>query len=322
MYKEDLEGFERTEKAPRTYVSTSAQTDVESLLRENERLKKNLEKEKFFNKLLDNELKDLKAEITTRLPAEYIPAHQGVSRGAFYTVLFFALALAGVLLYTLYTNQSNAYVQTPAEIVQENNTNTSDESNVNTSAIIPSDINAGREKDSVSIIAGNTNAVPSESSKVENKNSSAPHQSVQASNNKTEEYNEAAVEAFIRETPPKKQTNNTSSTAATPPSKPVLPAPVVPEKSSLTTQTAVKEKENTPPPISRPVVGKYKVTSKANFYNNADENTLRSAFISGGSNKTVEALEDKNGFIFVEYKNDNGLLSRGWLSKTDLTKID
>ncbi len=43
----------------------------------------------------------------------------------------------------------------------------------------------------------------------------------------------------------------------------------------------------------RPVIGKYKVTSKANFYNSPDENTLRSTFISQGDNKIVEAREEK-----------------------------
>jgi hypothetical protein len=49
---------------------------------------------------------------------------------------------------------------------------------------------------------------------------------------------------------------------------------------------------------------------------------LRSAFISAGPNKVVDALDDKNGFIYVEYVNDHGMLSKGWLSKTDLTKSE
>ena len=71
---------------------------------------------------------------------------------------------------------------------------------------------------------------------------------------------------------------------------------------------------------SRPVIGRYRITSKANFYNSPDENTMRSTFISESANKTVGALDDKNGFIFVVYTNDLGFTSKGWLSKKDLTK--
>ena len=61
---------------------------------------------------------------------------------------------------------------------------------------------------------------------------------------------------------------------------------------------------------NRPVIAKYKVTSKANFYNSPDENSMRGTFISGDANKTVGALEEKNGFIFVVYTNDLGFTSK------------
>jgi hypothetical protein len=73
---------------------------------------------------------------------------------------------------------------------------------------------------------------------------------------------------------------------------------------------------------NRPVIGSYRVTSKANFYNQPDENTLRSTFISPSYDKVVDAYEDKNGFIFVVYTNDLGYTSRGWLSKQDLTIVE
>ena len=86
---------------------------------------------------------------------------------------------------------------------------------------------------------------------------------------------------------------------------------------STTTGTPVQQVTDT-----RPVIARYKVASKANFYSSPDENTLRSTFISQGDDKFVGALEDKNGFIYVVYTNDLGYVTRGWLSKKDLEKVD
>lgn len=329
MYKEDLEGFERTERTPRAYVSASSPIDAENLLRENERLKKNLEKEKFFNKLLDKELQEVKAEAATRFPAEYAPPSRGISKGAFYTVLILAIALAGLLFFTLYNDKEyNSFEQSVTTSVQENDPAPADNeptTNVNTGDLPSSSAAAaGAVKDSAEIIMKNATAAKSAPPVVppvtqEKKPSPEASKAAAASQKKYEDYSEAEVEALINETPPKKPANTVANTnaankSAASPEKSVTPVAETKPANETATQA--------PAVASRPVIGKYKVTSKANFYNNADENTLRSTFISGNSNKTVEALEDKNGFIYVEYKNDNGLVSRGWLSKTDLSKIE
>ena len=70
------------------------------------------------------------------------------------------------------------------------------------------------------------------------------------------------------------------------------------------------------------MIARYRVTSKANFYNEPNENSLRNTFISQGNDKVVGALEEKNGFIYVVYINDLGYTSRGWLSVKDLSKIE
>ncbi len=326
MYKEDFEDFERTERTPRTYVSTNSSIDAENLLRENERLKKNLEKEKFFNKLLDKELQEVKAEAATRLPVEYTPPSRGVSKGAFYTVLFLAIVLAGLLFYTLYNDKEyNSFEQSATASVQENdlvppgNDNES-AANANTAGQQSSAASGSAVKDSAEIIMKTATAVQSAPPVTQEKKSSPEaSKTAAASQKKYEDYNEAEVEALINETPPKKPANTVANANAA--NKPAASAEK-PTTPAAETKPANETANQTPAVASRPVIGKYKVTSKANFYSSADENTLRSAFISGSSNKTVEALEDKNGFIYVEYTNDNGLVSRGWLSKTDLSKIE
>ncbi len=288
MYTEELEGFDEAEKAPRAYVSNASQPDAEKLARENEKLKKSLEKEKFFNKLLDQELKDTKAEASTRVPADFVPSRRGVSKGAFYTVLIFALAMAGLILYTLYNNsQYNLFDNTSAASSGQPNSEKSTSAEETT---LPQSTTNPAAKDTVPEIIGTASATTQPSEPIKTVVPPAV-------------TNATKKDIVVDENPMKK---------AAP--APIKPAPPVIEAEESTVITA-------PPPEqpSRPVIGTYKVTSKANFYNNADENTLRSSFISAG-NKTVNALEDKNGFIYVEYVNDNGMINRGWLSKKDLTK--
>jgi eukaryotic-like serine/threonine-protein kinase len=275
MYNEDLEGFEEAENTPQAYVTKVSQQDAEKLARENERLKKSLEKEKFFNKLLDQELKDTKAEASTRVPADFVPANRGVSKGAFYTVLVLALALAGFLLYNFYNKGASAVNTTPAEPVSIEETTPVQENPV-----------APAQKDTVPEIIATAPVQPTK-----------------------------PVEEIKKTVIPPSSVNNTVAEEETV-QKPVAvtkkPAPVVTETTPAT-ETVI------PVPATRPIIATYKVPSKANFYNSPDENTLRSAFINGG-NKTVNALEDKNGFIYVEYVNENGMMNRGWLSKKDLTQ--
>lgn len=303
MYTEELEGFEEEGKVPRTYVSNFSQQDAEKLARENEKLKKSLEKEKFFNRLLDQELKEVKTESAAKYPADY-PVRSGVSKGAFYTLLFLALAMAGFIFYTLYNNKqynlfNNGAAYTPTETGQQPVTEPEQDLTANTDPAPPA-------TDSVpNIIGNNTSAEEKKTAEVKKQPAAAEPAA------KKDEYNEAEVEAVLKE----------PVTAAKKPAAKNTPAANT-AAANATAPPAVQQQQPAPQQPSRPVIARYKVTSKANFYNGPDENTLRSAFISAGPNKIVDALDDKNGFIYVEYLNDHGMVSKGWLSKTDLTKAE
>jgi len=67
---------------------------------------------------------------------------------------------------------------------------------------------------------------------------------------------------------------------------------------------------------------RYQVISKAYFYNEPDERTRRNAFINHWNNSyaKIEAEDEKNGFIYVEFLNHLNQTSRGWLRKKDLRK--
>lgn len=67
----------------------------------------------------------------------------------------------------------------------------------------------------------------------------------------------------------------------------------------------------------------YKVISVAYFYNEPNEGTRRKAYINHWNNSyaTLKADDEKNGFIYVVFKNHLGQTSRGWLRKKDLTEV-
>lgn len=285
MYNEELEGFEEAEERPRTFVTNFSQQDAEKLARENEKLKKNLEKEKFFNKLLDQELKEAKADASGRLPAEFQHGRRGASAGAFYTVLFLALAMAGFIAYTLYYNKQYDLFQKTTAVSEPVNVPTT----------------------------------PTEPQTEQNNDFSSPAP-------KELKPEPEAPKPTVKETPPVVSNQNTKPATKKPTVTQQNPTPPPPRGEETaedeTTDPAATESTTPAEPVQRPVIGHYRVSSKANFYNAPDENTLRSTYISAGNNKTVNALDDKNGFIYVEYTNELGLVSRGWLSKTDLTRID
>lgn len=287
MYTDGFEGLEEAEKERRPYSSTP---EMDRLLRENDRLKKSLEKEKFFNKLLDQEIQELKTSNphggNGGNPSEYWSNNRRVSKGAFYTLLFVTLLMAAYIGYGIYYDKKFSYlnpaqiaaatrVESLPEVKPENTTNVAEqpkttpqpEAQTSSAPVTPP---PATPKDSVPNIIGNKKPV-------------IQKQKATVKATPDDEYNEDEVNAVLDE---KTTTTKPAAVAATP----------------------------------RQPIGKYKVTSKANFYNSADENTMRGTFISGSADKTVEALEDKNGFIYVEYTNDLGFTSKGWLSKKDLTK--
>ncbi|MBC7889856.1 MAG: protein kinase [Ferruginibacter sp.] len=88
------------------------------------------------------------------------------------------------------------------------------------------------------------------------------------------------------------------------------------------TKTPVTEK--IPPVVPKPVLkyGLYKIlTAKAYFHNAPDENTRRTAYMVKSSD-TVTALKETSDFIYTEFYNSKRQLSKGWLRKKDLFKLD
>ena len=60
----------------------------------------------------------------------------------------------------------------------------------------------------------------------------------------------------------------------------------------------------------------YSVISKAFFYSSPDENTRRSTYLV--EDDVVDIEEEENGFGYVEYTNEKGQVTKGWLKMSDL----
>jgi eukaryotic-like serine/threonine-protein kinase len=125
-----------------------------------------------------------------------------------------------------------------------------------------------------------------------------------------------------------------------------LPAETVPETKKVeperrapdTATTVITEPDPPKPKTTDPMVfdtssnntadqtaathTKYTVKSKAFFHNQPDESTRREAFIVHWNNAILEALDEKNGFIYVVYTNEAGQTSRGWIKKSDLDPVE
>jgi serine/threonine-protein kinase len=114
--------------------------------------------------------------------------------------------------------------------------------------------------------------------------------------------------------------------------------PSEPKNTRATNETAGNESEEAPAqPIATPpaststtaeapetttTLGRYKVISKAYFHNEPDEDTRRKAFIIHWNNAVLMPVEEKNGFMYVEFTNHLGQTSKGWLLKKDLQKLN
>ncbi len=68
--------------------------------------------------------------------------------------------------------------------------------------------------------------------------------------------------------------------------------------------------------------GKYKVKSKAYFHNKPVENTRRKAFIIYWNNAVLTPSNEQDGFVYITFTNHLGQTSKGWLLKSNLTKVD
>ena len=89
-------------------------------------------------------------------------------------------------------------------------------------------------------------------------------------------------------------------------------------------ETAIKEEPVTQePPAPKPKsVGLYTVNDKAYFHNEPNESSRRNAFVNRWNNSILAALNEENNFIYVVYTNKEGQTSKGWLRKSDLSRIN
>jgi len=72
------------------------------------------------------------------------------------------------------------------------------------------------------------------------------------------------------------------------------------------------------------IIGQYKILDKAYFHDKPDKSTRRNAFLLHWNNSyaTLKALEEKNGFIYVVFRNHQNQTSKGWLLKKDLKPVE
>lgn len=86
------------------------------------------------------------------------------------------------------------------------------------------------------------------------------------------------------------------------------------EKTNANPANSQQEKPKQP-------IGQFKVMSaRAYFHNSSDSSTRREAYVTPASD-VITGLEEKNGFIYTEYTNSRGQLSKGWLRKQDLMPL-
>lgn len=62
--------------------------------------------------------------------------------------------------------------------------------------------------------------------------------------------------------------------------------------------------------------------SKAYFYDQPQAGTRRNTFLVYSNNAELTALEDRNGFIYVVFFTTQGNITKGWLRKSDLRRIN
>ncbi len=69
------------------------------------------------------------------------------------------------------------------------------------------------------------------------------------------------------------------------------------------------------------IYGRYKVIGTAYFHDSPNESSQRKAFLVSWNNAILKALDDKNGFVYIIFTNEDGQTSKGWIKKTDLIKV-
>lgn len=121
--------------------------------------------------------------------------------------------------------------------------------------------------------------------------------------------------------------------------KPTVKKPVEKKaETSSTTQTAKSTPKRTrsklepepyqnpeyyEPRTSKPVNNKYTLAvAKAYFYDKPDIRTRRPVYLSNANDSELTASEDTNGFIYVVFFNTDREITKGWLRKVDLRRIN
>lgn len=84
------------------------------------------------------------------------------------------------------------------------------------------------------------------------------------------------------------------------------------------TEPAVQESNDDPNAYD-----KYKLkVQKAYFYSSPNDNSRKNAFLVIWNNAELTAIDDQNGFIYVVFFNSAKQVTKGWLRKQDLTKLN
>lgn len=116
--------------------------------------------------------------------------------------------------------------------------------------------------------------------------------------------------------PAEKKTETKSTTSKTAKSTPKKPQPKLdPEP--------YQNPEYYEPKTNKSINNKYTLAvQKAYFYDKPDIRTRRPVYLSNVNDSELTASEDTNGFIYVIFFNTDRQITKGWLRKVDLRRID
>ncbi|MGB4399418.1 MAG: serine/threonine-protein kinase [Daejeonella sp.] len=110
--------------------------------------------------------------------------------------------------------------------------------------------------------------------------------------------------------------DSTTETAGTSEEEPSYEAPRTSQTPDPVPPSTQSENRSAPKPA------KYTLeAARAYFYDDANESSRRTSFLVKRNSPELTAIEEKNGFIYVEFFTINGEITRGWLRTRDLRKI-
>ena len=67
---------------------------------------------------------------------------------------------------------------------------------------------------------------------------------------------------------------------------------------------------------------KYTVTDTTFFHDRPDPSTRRKSYLDPLNKNILTPLDDRNGYIYIEYTNRFGRTSKGWINKKDLRPLN